>query len=171
MDKQVFYAVATGDLRIEVPNGESSTPIILKDVLHALDMGVTIVAINCITKARYTVLFNHECCRICDKNNRHVGNIPVSITGLYKVECVYAAATKVECIDLVTLHRCLTHITPDAIHTMINSSVLEGIELTDNGPMATCETCEQAKAMCKQIQKERKAPLADAVGTETHTDL
>jgi hypothetical protein len=28
-DKSVFYAVGTGDLRIEVPNGESSTPIIL----------------------------------------------------------------------------------------------------------------------------------------------
>jgi len=66
-------------------------------------MGVTIVAINRITKAGYTVLFDHECCRIRDKNNRHVGNIPVSITGLYKVERVYAAATKVEHIDLTTL--------------------------------------------------------------------
>ena len=32
-DKWIFYAVGTGDLRIEVPNGKSSTPIILKDVL------------------------------------------------------------------------------------------------------------------------------------------
>jgi len=63
-DKRIFYAVGTGDLRIEVPNGESSTPIILKDVLHAPDMGITIVAINCITKAGYTVLFDHECCKI-----------------------------------------------------------------------------------------------------------
>jgi hypothetical protein len=41
-DKRIFYAVGMGDLRIEVPNGESSTPIVLKDVLHALDMGITI---------------------------------------------------------------------------------------------------------------------------------
>jgi len=134
-------------------------------------MGVMIVAINCITKARYTVLFDHECCRIHDKNNRHVGNILVSITGLYKVKCVYVVVTKVKHIDLAMLHRHLVHIALDAIHKMINSGALEGIELTDDGPMDTCETCKQAKAMCKQIQKEREAPLADVVGTETHMDL
>jgi len=183
VDKQVFYTVGTGDLRIEVPNGKSSTPIILKDVLHAPDMGVMIVTINCITKAGYTVLFDHKCCQIRDKNNRHVGNILVSIMGLYKVERMYAAVTKVEhidlamlhrClahIDLAMLHRCLTHIALDAICKMINSSVLEGVELMDKGPMATCETCKQAKATCKQIRKECKAPLADTVGAETHMDL
>jgi len=31
-DKQVFYAVGTGDLYPKVPNGKSSTLIILKDV-------------------------------------------------------------------------------------------------------------------------------------------
>src|SRR6267142_5367897 len=170
-DKQVFYTVGTGDLRIEVPNGESSTPIILKDVLHAPDMGVAIVTINRITKARYTVLFNHECCWICDKNNRHVGNILVSIMGLYKVERMYAVVTKVKCIDLAMLHRCLAHIALDAIHKMINSGALEGIELMDDGPMAICETCKQAKATRKQIQKEHKAPLTDMVGMETHMDL
>jgi len=48
-DKQVFYAVGTRDLRIKVPNGKSSTPITLKDVLHALDMGTTIVSVSWIT--------------------------------------------------------------------------------------------------------------------------
>jgi len=43
--------------------------------LHALDMGVTIVVINHITKAGYTVLFDHECCKIRDKNNKHIRNI------------------------------------------------------------------------------------------------
>jgi hypothetical protein len=48
-DKRIFYAVGTGDLRIKVPNGESSTPIVLKDVLHAPDMGITIVSVSWIT--------------------------------------------------------------------------------------------------------------------------
>jgi hypothetical protein len=48
-DKRIFYAVGMGDLRIRVPNGESSTPIVLKDVLHAPDMGITIVSISQIT--------------------------------------------------------------------------------------------------------------------------
>jgi len=170
-DKRIFYAVGTGDLRIEVPNGKSSTPIILKDVLHALDMGITIVVINCITKAGYTVLFDHECCKIQDKNHKHVRNIPVSITRLYKVECVYTAALRPKCVDLAMLHRQLTHIALDAICKMLSSGALEGVELTDDGPMATCEACKQAKAMHKQIQKECKAPLTDAVGVETHMDL
>jgi len=48
-DKRVFYAVGTRDLMIEVPNGESSTPITLKDVLPAPDMGITIVSVSWIT--------------------------------------------------------------------------------------------------------------------------
>jgi transposase InsO family protein len=171
-DKRIFYAVGTGDLRIEVPNGESFTPIVLKDVLHAPDMGVTIVSINRITKAGYTVFFDHECCRIRDeKRKKHIGNIPVSITGLYKVERVYAAATKAERVDLATLHKRLAHIAPHSIRQMISSGALEGVELTDDAPMPTCQTCEQAKATRKQIRKEREAPLADAVGAEIHSDL
>ena len=38
-NKQAFYAFGTGDLWIEVPHGESSTSVLLKDVLHAPDMG------------------------------------------------------------------------------------------------------------------------------------
>jgi hypothetical protein len=45
-DKRVFYAVGMGDLKIEVPNGEFFTPIILKDILHASDMGITIVSVS-----------------------------------------------------------------------------------------------------------------------------
>jgi hypothetical protein len=63
-DKRTFYAVGTGDLEIEVPNGTSRTPIILKDVLHAPDMGLTIVSISRITKAGYSVTFKDNTCQI-----------------------------------------------------------------------------------------------------------
>jgi hypothetical protein len=45
-DKRIFYAVGMGDLRIKVPNSKSSTPIVLKDVLQALDIGITVVSIS-----------------------------------------------------------------------------------------------------------------------------
>jgi hypothetical protein len=48
-DKRIFYAAGMGDLRIEVPNGEFSSSIVLKDVSHALDMGITIVSVSWIT--------------------------------------------------------------------------------------------------------------------------
>jgi hypothetical protein len=171
VDKRIFYTVGMGDLRIEVPNGKSFTPIILKDVLHALDMSVTIVSINCITKARYSVLFDHKCCGIWDKNHKYIGHIPVSITSLYKVKHVYAAAPETERVSLATMHKWLTHIAPDAICKMISSSTLGGVKLTDKGPMPVCNTYEQAKAMHKQIQKECKVLLIDVVGVEIHIYL
>jgi hypothetical protein len=170
-DKRVFHAIGTGDLEIEVPNGKSSTSILLKDVLHAPKMGTTIVSVNRIAKAGYAVTFKDNTCQIRNKSNKVIGMIPASQNGLYKVERVCAAATPEEHIDLVMLHQCLAHIGPNAIWKMVKSNVIEGIELVDDGSTLICEACEQAKAMCKQICKECEAPLVDTFGAEVHTDL
>ena len=53
----------------------------------------------------------------------------------------------------------------------MKSGAIEGIQLIDDGSAIICDSCEYAKTMCKPIQKERDAPLADAFGTEVHTDL
>jgi len=170
-DKRVFYAVGTGDLRIEVPNGESSTPITLKDVLHALDMGITIVSVSRITRTRCKVVFDMDVCHIFNKAGNPIGAIRANKNGLYKAERVYAAATPEERMDLATLHRHLAHIAPDTIWKMVKRGIIEGIKLVDDGATITCEACEQAKATHKEIQKEREAPLADALGTEVHSDV
>jgi hypothetical protein len=170
-DNWVFYAVGTRDLEIEVPNGESPTPIILKDVLHAPEMGITIISVNRIAKAGYSVTFKNNVCQIRNKSDKIIGSIPVSQNSLYKVKRVYAAATPEERVDLVTLHRCLAHIAPDAIRKMVKGGAIEGIQLVDDGSTLVCKACEQAKAMRKQICKEREAPLAAAFGDEVHTDV
>ena len=103
-DKRIFHAVGLGDLKIEVPKGMSFTPIILKDVFHAPDMGLTIVSINCITRAGYSVEFKGEYCTIRDKAGAQVGSIPANQNGLYKVNSVYAATPLEEHVDLATLH-------------------------------------------------------------------
>ena len=87
-DKRVFYAIGTGDLEIEVPNGKSSTSILLKDVLHAPKMGTTIVSVNRIAKARYAVTFKDNTFQIQNKSDKVIGMIPASQNGLYKVERV-----------------------------------------------------------------------------------
>jgi hypothetical protein len=61
-DKRVFYTVGIGDLEIEVPNGKSTTPILLKDVLHAPEMGTIIILVNRIAKASYSVIFKDNTC-------------------------------------------------------------------------------------------------------------
>ena len=170
-DKRTFYAVGTGDLKIEVPNGTSRTPILLKDVLHAPDMGLTIVSISRIAKAGYSVTFKDKACQIKNKSGKTIGEIPASQNGLYKVDRVYAATTPEERVDLVTLHRRLAHIAPNTIRKMVKSGAIEGIQLIDDGSTMVCDACEQAKATRKPIKKIREAPLAGAFGDEVHTDL
>ena len=49
-NKRTFYAVGTGDLQVEVPNGNSTTPVLLRDTLHTPDMALTIISIGRITR-------------------------------------------------------------------------------------------------------------------------
>jgi Integrase core domain len=65
----------------------------------------------------------------------------------------------------------LAHIAPDAIRKMVKGGAIEGIELIDDGSTLICDACEQAKATCKDIWKEREAPLAAKFGDKVHTDL
>ena len=145
-DKRVFYAIGLGDLKIEVPNGTSSTSIILKDVFHTPNMGLTIVSINRIMKAGYTVKFKNEFCVIRDKAGDQFGSIPANQNGLYKVESIYVVIPLEEHADMAMLHRQLTHISPDAIQKLISSGAIDGIKLINDGSPLICDACEQAKA-------------------------
>ena len=53
-DKWHFQAIGKGDL---IPNGHGTTTVLLKDVLHCPDMGLTLVSIGKITAAGYKVIF------------------------------------------------------------------------------------------------------------------
>jgi hypothetical protein len=121
-DKRVFYAIGARDIVIDVPNGESSTPIRLKDVLHALDMGATIVSISHIAKAGFSVCFEGQSCKIKDSRNKVIGVIPASDNGLYKVDRIYSAVMAPERIELATMHRRLGHIAPDVSWTQSTTS-------------------------------------------------
>jgi hypothetical protein len=57
-NKGTFYAIGTGDLRIDVPNGKGTTPVILHDTLHTPEMALTIVSISHITNAGYKATFS-----------------------------------------------------------------------------------------------------------------
>jgi len=170
-NKQVFYAVGTGDLRIEVPDGESSTSILLKDVLHAPEMGLTLVSIDWITKAGYSVTFEASTCKIKRPNGTVIGTILASMNGLYKVEHAYAASIAPEHITLAALHRRLVHIAPDTLCALVLRGAVEGIELINNRAPLICDSCEHGKSTRKVIQKEHQTLLARAFGDEVHTDV
>ena len=115
-------------------------------------------------------MFDTDVCHIFNKARNPIGAIRANKNSLYKAEHMYAAVTPEERVDLTTLHRHLAHITPDTIRKMVKRGIIEGIKLVDDGTTITCEACEQAKATHKEIWKEREALLADALGTEVHSD-
>ena len=170
-NKQVFYAVGTGDFRIQVPNGVNLTPIVLWDALHAPEMGLTVVSVGRIANAGYSVAFEGNTCKIKNRSGTLIGSIPLTTNNLYKVEQVNAAITMPEQVDLYTLHCRLGHIAPNSICKLVKSNAITGIQLIDEGPKFTCPSCEYAKATRKPIRKECIAPLAGAFGDEIHTDL
>ena len=57
-DKRVFHVIGKGDMHIRIPNGATTTIILLKDILYAPAMGVNIISVSCITAAGSTVLFH-----------------------------------------------------------------------------------------------------------------
>jgi hypothetical protein len=113
-NKRVFYAVRMGDLQIQVPNGESSSSVTLKDVLHAPDMALTIVSIGRITKSGCAVTFEDNVCRI-KRGGKIIGVVPASVNGLYRIDHSEMAGSASTDVPLSSLHRHLGHISADAI--------------------------------------------------------
>ena len=169
-NNRVFYAVGAGDLEINVPNGASSTKVLLRDALYAPDMGLTVVSIGRIVKAGCTVQFEDGTCKII-RDGHTIGNVPASANGLFKVDHALAAADSLEHVDILTLHRRLGHISLDAIRTLIRNKAVSGIHLIDDHPTLSCDSCEYAKTTRKPIQKQREGPQADSFGAEIHSDV
>lgn len=57
-DGGCFEATGKGDMHISIPVGKSTTTILLKDVLYAPKMGVTLISIGKIDAAGYAALFH-----------------------------------------------------------------------------------------------------------------
>ena len=76
-DHRVFYATGAGDLQIDVPNGDTTTPIILRDTLYAPDMALTIISISCINNAGCDVNFSTKSCtcKIISPAGKQIGCI------------------------------------------------------------------------------------------------
>jgi hypothetical protein len=107
-NNEVFHAIGMGDLAIQVPNGETSNTMFLRDVLHVPDMCLTVVLISHIIKAEYIVEFaNGHCIIKRGQNGPIIGHIPASQNGLFKAEHAFAAADApalAEPVDILTLH-------------------------------------------------------------------
>lgn len=171
-DKRVFHAIGKGDLRIQVPNGNTTTTILLRDVLYAPDMGLTIISVSRIAAAGYATLFRADFCRIFDNKNKRIGHVYVTSNGLYRVDHgeVVSSVSAKHSISLMDLHRRMGHIAPAAIRKLVKTGGVVGVVLEDEEEVP-CDSCEYAKATRKRIRKEREEPRASNFGDEIHSDV
>ena len=176
-DKRSFQAIGKGDMYVYLPNGDkSNSRILLKDVLYAPKMGITLVSISRIAKAGSTVVFTGSICRIYSKERAVIGEIKVR-GGLYRVLTsgtkarAYTAHEEDETLSLDELHRRLGHVSHDRAKLLVNKGLVEGVKLEDDGEKVACDSCEWAKGNRKQISKVREDKRRTAVGEEIHSDL
>jgi hypothetical protein len=176
-DKGVFHAVGQGDLYVEIPNGNSKSRILLKNVLYAPSMGVTLVSISKLAAAGYAALFRDSVCHIFDPKKKLLGEVIVS-NGLYRVRNGTArqpfagAASTVETLTMENLHAHLSHIAPATIREMLAKGMVEGVRLDPaHETMGQCVSCEVAKATRKPIGQIREPQHRRKFGDEVHTDV
>jgi transposase InsO family protein len=171
-DKRLFYAIGAGDLQVDVPNGATTSSVLLRDALHAPDIGVTIVSVSQIAEAGNTVSFAGDFCEIKNQKGDIIGCIPKNTNGLYRVQHDELNAAEVlERVTLPTLHRRLGHTSADSIRSLIRHHAVEGVELIEDSSPFYCESCEHAKTTRKPIKSERTGGQASAFGEEIHSDL
>ena len=175
-DKRTFQATGKGDMYINLPNrNRPNSQILLRDVLYAPSMGVTLVSISKITSAGSTVVFTGEFCRIYNKDKALVGEIKVK-GGLYRVYYTktrtggYSAQIN-EVLTVNELHRRLGHVSFDRTKMLVKKGLVEGIDLNPDEEPTVCESCESAKGARKPITKIREGGRCPAIGDEIHSDL
>jgi len=161
-DKHTFEATGKGNILITLPNGQSRTQILLKDVLYAPKMGLTLVSISRLAAAGYAALFRENSCKIYDGKKKQLAEIPVS-KGLYCVKAPRAPfaglANAKEFLSMQEIHMRLAHMAPDTIQKMIRNGTITGMSLDpSNSTMDACDSCEYAKATRKAIGKVRDPP-------------
>ena len=147
--------------------------ILLKDVLYAPTMGVTLVSISKIAKAGFTTVFHKRLLKILGPRDSLLGSIDVR-NSLYRVDhhsCETAASASVGMVTIEELHCLLGHISPEVAKNLVEEGRVEGVKLDKSSTIRSCDSCEYVKAHRKPIQKERELPRAANLGEEVHSDV
>ncbi len=178
-DKKKFEALGKGDMHITIPNGKNqTTKVLVKDVLHAPNLGVTLLSVGRITQAGYSLDFKDEECRIFDKKHHQIGSIP-HVNGLYRLR-VPVPHPEAHHIDdgprIVTpdeLHRLMGHLPVDAAKKLVKDQLVDGLELDEGSPTSKdqCPSCLHGRMTRKAVSKSRENDASGGVGDQVHSDV
>jgi hypothetical protein len=117
-DKCYFQATGKGNLQIKIPNGKTTSSILLTDVLYCPKMGLTLVLISKLVDAGFHSHFV-SCCKIFDKKGKVIGDVPRR-NGLYWVDHSMETGGEIagmaaEVVTIEELHQRMGHILPEAV--------------------------------------------------------
>ena len=159
-------------MHITMSNGQSTTKILLKDVLYAPKMNLTLISIGKIDTAGFTSLFHDGSLKVFSKEKKKLVEIPLK-NGLYRLEheVEMAAVVHEEVVTIERLHRLMGHIAPEVARALVSKGVVEGLKLDEASKISSCDSCKYGKVHCKPIKKEREFPQASNIGDEIHSDV
>jgi transposase InsO family protein len=172
-DRGTFQATGLGDMRIQMPNGKSTTNILLKDVLYAPRMGLTLVSVSKLAAAGYPTLFLSSFAKVMDGRRRVIAKVPAS-NGIYRFEHPGSgnfAGSAEETVTIMELHRRMGHIAPEAARKLVKDGLVTGIRIDESSKVTECDSCEYAKMHRKTVRKEREDARATEFGEEIHSDV
>jgi hypothetical protein len=161
-------------VQINLPNGNKTTPVDLKECIHAPNLAFTLISVSRIARATNRVNFKAGHAVITHPKGHIMAKIPES-QGLYhlaaakRVQREYAniALSK---MSLMEAHHKLGHIACTAIKHMVTTGMITGIEIDPNSNEEFCEACAKAKAARKPFPKESKT-RTNKYGECVHWDL
>jgi len=173
-NKHSFNVIGCRSLKLDIPNGKSTTLIMLKEVLHALDITATLISVGHIDQARYSATAKGSTCTIFNVNRHTVGLIPAQ-NGLYKIEHRVAASDHAllanPALTIMDLHWCMGHIAPEAAKWLIMEGLITRVSLNSGSKAKPCDTCTYTKMACQPVSKEHEGEKSKEVSGKVHTDI
>jgi transposase InsO family protein len=178
-NRQKFHAVGSGDMFIDVPDGLDVSKMKLTEVLYSPEIGYTLISVGRLDSQGFTATFGDGKCEITHSDDGHVGTIPRSEKGLYRVihesiEPLSDDEANVATTHLtsVEFHRRMGHISPTVAKRLITHGFVTGVSLdTSSDEPVFCEACTFAKSRRQAIPKVREGERATVFGGEIHSDV
>jgi hypothetical protein len=153
-NQQEFHAVGSGEMIIEVPLGADVSKMKLTEVLYSPEIGYTLISVGRLDEAGLTATFGNGQCELRNSEGEHIGSIPKSGKGLYRVihESVdrsYADSANAATTNLTPMefHRRMGHISPAIAKRLVTHGFVTGVSLDTSSPDGPifCEYCTYAK--------------------------
>ncbi|THH08422.1 hypothetical protein EW146_g8993 [Bondarzewia mesenterica] len=175
-NKQTFDALGTGDIVVEVLNGAHISQLRLTEVLYSPEVGYTLISIGRLDKLSFSTTFAGGTCIIHAPSGKHIGVVPCTKHGLYRVVHDSSAQDKAGAAEELTVmefHHRMGHVAPSMAKRLVEKGFVMGIKLVDSalGDPLFCESCVFAKAHRKPVPKMHEGEWATTFGGEVHSDL